>query len=93
MAARREVERVIGELYKDDEQLMAHLVGERARIECEMVGADVGPRKRKKLQAEAAAFEEDIKKVEQRIQAKTKADSSPGPKCDRDSLRSSGQAE
>jgi hypothetical protein len=33
-----------------------------------MLGANVGPGKRKRLQAEAAAFDEDIQKVRQRIQ-------------------------
>ena len=68
MAARRAVERAIGELYKDDQELLAHLEGERARIEREMLGANVGPGKRKRLKAEAAAFDEDIQKVRQRIQ-------------------------
>lgn len=66
MAARRAVERAIGELYKDDQELLAHLESERARIEREMRGANPG--KRKRLQAEAAAFDEDIQKVRQRIQ-------------------------
>ena len=68
LAARRAVERAIGELYKDDRELLTHLEGERARIEREMLGANVGPSKRKRLQTEAAAFDEDIQKVRQRIQ-------------------------
>lgn len=71
MAARRAVERAIGELYDDDQQLLAHLEGERARIEREMLGANVGPGKRKRLQAEAAAFEEDIKKLRERMHAES----------------------
>ena len=69
MAARRAVERAIGELYKDDRELLAHLESERARIEREMLGANVEPGQRKRLQAEAAAFDEDIQKVRQRMQA------------------------
>jgi hypothetical protein len=68
MAARRAVERAIGELYKDDRELLTHLENERARIEREMLGANVGPGKRKRLKAEAVAFDEDIQKVRQRIQ-------------------------
>jgi len=68
IAARRAVERAIGELYKDDRELLAHLKSERARIEREMLGKDVGPRKRKRLQAEADTFDEDIQKVRQRMQ-------------------------
>jgi len=68
LAARRAVERAIGELYKDDRELLAHLESERARIEREMLGVNVGPGKRKRLQAEAAGFDEDIQKVRQRIQ-------------------------
>jgi len=68
LAARRAVERAIGELYKDDRELLAHLESERARIEREMLGANVGPGERKRLKAEAAAFDEDIQKVQQRIQ-------------------------
>ncbi|MGH9866235.1 MAG: hypothetical protein ACRD4H_12555 [Candidatus Acidiferrales bacterium] len=71
MAARRAVERAISELYKDDQELLAHLEGERARIEREMLGANVGPGKRKRLQAEAEAFDEDIKKVRERMQGET----------------------
>ncbi|HEV2615729.1 MAG TPA: hypothetical protein VGU63_03860 [Candidatus Acidoferrales bacterium] len=71
VAARRAVERAIGELYTDDQQLLAHLESERARIESEMLGANIGPGKRKRLQAEAAAFDEDIQKVRQRMQAET----------------------
>ncbi|MHB8485696.1 MAG: hypothetical protein ACYDCM_08200 [Candidatus Acidiferrales bacterium] len=67
MAARRAVERAIGELYKDDQELLAHLEGERARIEREMLGANAGPGKLKRLRAEAAAFDEDIQKVRERI--------------------------
>lgn len=67
-AARRAVERAIGELYKDDQELLTHLYSERTRIECEMLGANAGPGKRKRLKAEAAAFDEDIQKVRQRIQ-------------------------
>lgn len=67
-AARRAVERAIGELYKDDRELLAHLEGERARIEREMLGANVGPGKRKRLQAEADTFDEDIRKVRQKMQ-------------------------
>jgi len=69
MAARRAVERAIGELYKDDRELLAHLESERARIEREMLGANVGPGQRKRLQAEAAAFDEDIQRVRERMQA------------------------
>jgi len=69
VAARRAVERAIGELYKDDRELLAHLESERARIEREMLGANVEPGQRKRLQAEAAAFDEDIQKVRQRMQA------------------------
>ena len=69
MAARRAVERAIGELYKDDRELLAHLECERARIEREMLGANVGPGQRKRLQAEAAAFDEDIQRVRERMQA------------------------
>ena len=69
VTARRAVERAIGDLYKDDQELLAHLESERARIEREMLGANVGPGKRKRLQAEAAAFGEDIQRVRQRIQA------------------------
>jgi len=69
VAARRAVERAIGELYEDDQELLAHLESERARIEREMLSANVGPGKRKKLKAEAAAFEEDILKVRQRIRS------------------------
>lgn len=72
MAARRAVERAIGELYPDDRQLLAHLESERARIEREMLGANVGARKRKRMQAEADAFDEDIKKVRQRMQAESR---------------------
>ncbi|MGB7023558.1 MAG: hypothetical protein WBD73_07140 [Candidatus Acidiferrales bacterium] len=68
MAARRAVERAIGELYKDDQELLTHLESERARIEREMLGANVRPGKRKRLQAEAVAFDEDISRVRQRIQ-------------------------
>lgn len=68
VAARRAVERAIGELYEDDKELLAHLESERARVEREMLGANVGPGKRKRLQAEAAAFDEDIQEVRQRIQ-------------------------
>jgi len=68
MAARRAVERAIGELYEDDRELLAHLESERARIEREMLGTNVGPGKRKRLQAEAAAFDEDIQKVRKRMQ-------------------------
>lgn len=68
VAARRAVERAISELYKDDQELLAHLESERARIEREMLDANVAPGKRKRLQAEAAAFDEDIHKVRQRIQ-------------------------
>lgn len=67
MAARRAVEQAIGKLYKDDQELLAHLESERARIEREMRGANVGPGKRKRLQAEAAAFDEDLQKVRQRM--------------------------
>lgn len=67
MAARRAVERAIGELYEDDQELLKHLESERARIEREMLGASVGPGKRKRLQAEAAAFDDDIQKVRQRM--------------------------
>lgn len=70
VAARRAVEQAISELYKDDRELLAHLESERARIEREMLGANVGPGKRKRLRAEAAAFDEDIQKVRQRIQPK-----------------------
>lgn len=69
IAARRAVEQAISELYKDDQELLAHLESERARIEREMLGANVGPGKRKRLQAEAAAFDEDIQKVRQRMQS------------------------
>jgi len=69
VAARRAVERAIGELYKDDQELLKHLESERARIEREMLGPNVGPGKRKRLQAEAAAFDEDIQKVRQTIQS------------------------
>ena len=68
MAARRAVERAIGELYKNDQELVMHLESERARIERQMLGANVGPGKRKRLKAEAAAFDEDIQKVRQRMQ-------------------------
>jgi len=68
MAARCAVERAIGELYEDDRELLAHLESERARIEREMLGTNVGPGKRKRLQAEAAAFDEDIQKVRKRMQ-------------------------
>ncbi|MGH7247560.1 MAG: hypothetical protein ACREH9_05590, partial [Pseudomonadota bacterium] len=61
VAARRAVERAIGDLYTNDQELLAHLEGERARIEREMLDANVGPRKRKRLQTEADAFDEDIK--------------------------------
>ena len=69
VAARRAVERAIGELYKDDQELLTHLESERAQIEREMLGANVGPGKRKRLQAEAAAFDEDIQKVRRKIQS------------------------
>ena len=68
IAARRAVERAIGELYKDDQELLAHLESERKRIEREMLGANVGPGKRKRLQAEGDALDEDIQKVRQRRQ-------------------------
>ena len=68
IAARRAVERAIGELYKDDRELLTHLEGERTRIEREMLGANIGPGKRKRLQAEAAAFDDNIQKVRQRIE-------------------------
>lgn len=68
MTTRRAVERAISELYKDDQELLKHLESERARIEREMLGANVSPGKRKRLQTEAAAFDEDIQKVRQRIQ-------------------------
>ena len=68
IAARRAVEQAIGELYKDDRELLTHLESERARIEREILGSKIGPGKRKRLQAEAAAFDEDIQKVRQRIQ-------------------------
>lgn len=68
VAARRAVEQAIGELYKDDQELLAHLASERARVQREMLGEDVGPGKRKRLKAEADAFDEDIQKVLQRIQ-------------------------
>jgi|GEM_PF-6572591 len=71
VTARRAVERAIGELYEDDRELLAHLESERARIEREMLGANVGPGKRKRLQAEAAAFDEDIQKVRQRMQSES----------------------
>ena len=67
MAARRAVERAIGELYEDDQELLAHLEDERGRIEREMLSANVGPGKRKRLKAEAAACAEDIQKVRQRM--------------------------
>ena len=69
VAARRAVERAIGELYEDDKELLAHLESERARIEREMLAANVGPGQRKRLQAEAAAFDEDIQRVRERMQA------------------------
>ncbi|MHB8410351.1 MAG: hypothetical protein ACYDDI_00215 [Candidatus Acidiferrales bacterium] len=68
IAARRAVERAIGEFYKDDQELLAHLESERARIEHELLGKDVSPGERKRLQAEADAFDEDIQKVRQKIQ-------------------------
>lgn len=71
VAARRAVERAISELYKDDQELLAHLESERARIEREMLGANVAPGKRKRLQAEAAAIDEDIQKARQRMQLET----------------------
>lgn len=69
VAARRAVEQAISELYKDDQELLKHLESERARIEREMLGANVSPGKRKRLQTEAAAFDEDIHKVRQRMQS------------------------
>ena len=71
VTARRAVERAIGELYEDDRELLAHLESERARIEREMLAANVGPGKRKRLKAEAAAFDEDIQKVRQRMQSES----------------------
>jgi len=71
VSARRAVERAIGELYEDDRELLAHLESERARIEREMLAANVGPGKRKRLKAEAAAFDEDIQKVRQRMQSES----------------------
>jgi len=68
IAARRAVERAIGELYKNDRELLAHLESERERIEREMLGEDVSPGEQKRLQAEADAFDEDIQKVRQRMQ-------------------------
>ena len=68
IAARRAVERAIGELYKDDQELLAHLEGERARIEREMLGEDVSPGARKRLKAEADALDQDIQKVRQKLQ-------------------------
>jgi len=68
VAARRAVERAIGELYKDDRELLTHLESERARIEREMLGANVGPGRRTRLQAEAVAIDEDIQKVREKIQ-------------------------
>ncbi|HEV2224116.1 MAG TPA: hypothetical protein VGR84_14040 [Candidatus Acidoferrales bacterium] len=68
VAARRAVAQAISALYKDDQELLTHLESERARVEREMLGANVGSGKRKRLQTEAAAFEEDIKRVRQRIQ-------------------------
>lgn len=68
VAARRAVEQTISELYKDDQELLTHLESERARIEREMLGANVPPGKRKRLRAEAAAFDEDIQKLRQRTQ-------------------------
>ncbi|MHB8542134.1 MAG: hypothetical protein ACYDCD_14525 [Candidatus Acidiferrales bacterium] len=68
IAARRAVERAIGELYKEDQELLAHLKSERARIERELLGEDVSPGGRKRLKAEADSIDEDIQKVRQRIQ-------------------------
>ncbi|MHB8527571.1 MAG: hypothetical protein ACYDD2_15665 [Candidatus Acidiferrales bacterium] len=68
IAARRAVERAIGELYKDDQELLAHLKSERARLERELLGENVSPGERKRLKAEADALDQDIHKVLQRIQ-------------------------
>lgn len=68
VAARRAVEQTISQLYKDHQELLTHLESERARIERETLGANVAPGKRKRLRAEAAAFDDDIQKVRQRIQ-------------------------
>jgi len=69
VAARRAVERAISALYEDDQELLKHLESERARIEREMLGANIGLGERKRLKAEAAAFDEDIQKVQQRMQS------------------------
>ncbi|MHB8756115.1 MAG: hypothetical protein ACYC92_14340 [Candidatus Acidiferrales bacterium] len=68
IAARRAVERAIGELYKDDQELLAHLESERARIERELLGENISTGERKRLKAEAEAVDQDIQKVRQRMQ-------------------------
>ncbi|HVA72404.1 MAG TPA: hypothetical protein VNF02_04775 [Candidatus Limnocylindrales bacterium] len=69
IAARRAVEQAIGALYTDDRQWLAHLQDERARVERQILAENVPLRKRNRWKAEAAALDEDIKKVQQKIQS------------------------